>query len=71
MIFKSSLYHNLVRWITTDPMVEKYLSLTPNNFCGNDAINRYDPDGRTDYFNYEGQLIYRDCMVGCVMLYVS
>lgn len=62
MIFKSSLYHNLVRWTTTDPMAEKYLSLTPYNFCGNDAINRYDPDGRTDYFNYEGQLIYRDCI---------
>ena len=36
----------IARWFTTDPMAEKYYSLTPYNYCGNNPMNRIDPDGK-------------------------
>jgi RHS repeat-associated protein len=34
------------RWISTDPLKEKYLNLTPYNYCLNNPIILTDPDGR-------------------------
>jgi len=34
------------RWETIDPLAEKYYSVSPYSFCGNNPVNRIDPDGR-------------------------
>jgi len=34
------------RWISVDPLKEKYLNLTPYNYCANNPVMLRDPDGR-------------------------
>jgi len=34
------------RWSATDPLAHKYFSMSPYNYCGNDPVNFFDPDGR-------------------------
>ena len=36
------------RFTTVDPMAEKYYNISPYAYCGNNPVNRIDPDGR-DY----------------------
>ena len=47
-------------WSVPDPMAEKYYSLSPYAFCGNNPIKYVDPKGTviTDYFNLLGNLVY-------------
>ncbi len=33
---------------TIDPLAEKYYSISPYAWCGNNPVNRIDPDGRQD-----------------------
>ena len=33
------------RWFVSDPLAEKYYSVSPYAYCGNDPINRVDPTG--------------------------
>lgn len=40
----------LGRWHTVDPMVELYCETSPYNYCGNNPVNRFDPDGM-DYWS--------------------
>lgn len=45
--FGARLYNpRLGRWLSPDPLAEKYHSLSPFNYCGNDPVNKFDPDGR-------------------------
>lgn len=37
------------RWYGTDPLAEKYINLSPYNYCAVNPVNRIDPDGRDDY----------------------
>ncbi|MCQ2300175.1 MAG: hypothetical protein MJZ81_08650, partial [Bacteroidales bacterium] len=39
----------LTGWLSVDPMVDKYPSLSPYNYCAWNPIKRVDPDGRDDY----------------------
>ena len=39
----------LGRWDRMDPMCEKYYSVSPYAYCGNNPINTIDPDGREIY----------------------
>ena len=45
-------YSLLPRFSTMDPLAEKYYSLSPYNYAGNDFVNKIDPDGRApgDWF---------------------
>ena len=38
----------LRRWMTPDPLSEKYYGVSPYAFCSNDPINRFDPNGQED-----------------------
>jgi len=38
--------NKLLRWISTDPLAEKYPGLSPYNFVYNNPLNNIDPDGR-------------------------
>jgi RHS repeat-associated protein len=50
----------LCRWISVDPMKEKYLNLSPYAYCSNNPVNRIDPDGMDDYeVNSRGKVVNR------------
>ena len=49
-----------VMWTSQDPMAEKYYGITPYSYCAGNPVNRVDPDGRTDYFSYDGTYLYDD-----------
>ena len=38
------------RFMTVDPMAEKYYASSPYNYCDNDPINKVDPDGKDGIF---------------------
>ena len=42
----------LGRWDRMDPMCEKYYSVSPYAYCGNNPVNRIDPDGREIWIYY-------------------
>jgi uncharacterized protein RhaS with RHS repeats len=45
------------RFLTPDPLAEKYYSISPYAYCGNNPMNRIDPDGMDDYsVNQKGQI---------------
>ena len=35
------------RWLTVDPLAEKYYGISPYAFCGNNPVNFVDPDGES------------------------
>ena len=39
-------YPAIMRTTTIDPLAEKYYSISPYAWCGNNPVNRIDPDGR-------------------------
>ena len=41
----------LARWDRKDPLCEKYYSISPYAYCGNNPVNAIDPDGR--YITYQ------------------
>ncbi len=54
------MYPALMRFTTPDPLAEKYYSISPYAYCGNNAVNRIDPDGRDDYeINRRGKVVNR------------
>ena len=45
--FGARLYNpRLGRWLSPDPLAHKYFGMSPYNYCGNDPVNRYDPEGK-------------------------
>ncbi len=52
------------RFATVDPMAEKYYSMSPYAYCGNEPISRIDPDGKdwriqTHYNKDTGKIEYK------------
>lgn len=45
-------YPAIMRFMTIDPLAEKYYNISPYAYCGNNPVNRIDPDGR-DWYSYE------------------
>ena len=51
--FEARMYDPLIgRFHTTDPMAEKYFSLTPYGYCGNNPMNAYDLHGDSISISY-------------------
>ena len=50
----------LGRFTTVDPMTEKYHGVSPYLYCGNNPINRIDPDGMDWYENISGDLYWQE-----------
>ncbi len=47
--FGARQYHpQLHRWMTPDPLAEKYYDVSPYAFCDNEPVNRFDPNGKWD-----------------------
>ena len=44
-------YPALCRFMTMDPLCEKYYSISPYAYCNNNPVNYVDPDGR-DWYEY-------------------
>ncbi len=49
----------LGRFTTMDPLAEKYYNVSPYVYCGNNPINRIDPDGRDWYEDENGNAMWR------------
>lgn len=43
-------YPALMCTTTMDPLAEKYYNISPYAWCGNNPVNRIDPDGRADFW---------------------
>jgi hypothetical protein len=39
------MYPDIMRFTTPDPLAEKYYSISPYAYCGNNPVIRIDPDG--------------------------
>ena len=50
----------LARWLSPDPMMEKYYPWSPYVYCGNDPVRYIDLDGKADYFTTSGIFIKSD-----------
>ena len=48
------------RWLSMDPLAEKYYSVSPYAFCNNNPVNFVDPDGRDWYEAEDGSIMWRD-----------
>ncbi len=50
------------RWNAIDPLAHKYFGMSPYNYCGNNPVNKVDPDGclAGDYYNMLGNYIGTD-----------
>ena len=45
-------------WLSVDPLVDKYLSISPYAYCNNNPLKYIDPDGRSySIFDEEGNYI--------------
>ena len=47
------------RWLSPDPLADKYTSLTQYNYCGNDPVNRIDPDGLKIWEFVNGKFVFK------------
>ena len=53
------------RWLSQDPLAEKYCSVSPYAFCNNNPVNIIDPDGMDWYiFSSSGQYMEKVKMEG-------
>ena len=53
-------YPALCRFMTMDPLCEKYYSISPYAYCNNNPVNYVDPDGRDIWeIDYDGRIINR------------
>lgn len=51
--------NQMTRFTTMDPLAEKYYSTSPYAYCGNNPVNRIDPDGMDWYEDDDGNAMWR------------
>jgi len=51
------MYSALMRFTTPDPLAEKYYSISPYAYCGNNPMKYIDPDGK-DWVDHKGKIIW-------------
>lgn len=54
VIAAAPITHEVLKWMSVDPLADKYPNLSPYAYCHWSPINRIDPDGR-DVYRYDGQ----------------
>ena len=60
------------RWDRVDPLCEKYYSISPYAYCGNNPVKYIDPDGRDDYYDKQGNYIkHEDNETDNIMIHTS
>ena len=47
------------RWLSADPMLEKYMGMSPYNYCAGNPVRYVDPDGKERYVTDEDGTTYR------------
>ena len=50
-------HKDLPRFTSMDPLAEKYYSLSPYNYAGNDPVNAADPSGESPVYNIYGKFL--------------
>ena len=50
----------LARWLSPDPMMEKYYDISPYGYCHNDPAHLMDWDGMDDWYDKKGYFIGKD-----------
>jgi hypothetical protein len=48
------------KWLSVDPLADKYPEISPYAYCAWNPINRIDPDGRADYYDADGNHLCND-----------
>jgi RHS repeat-associated protein len=58
--FSARMYANceMPIFTTQDPLAEKYYSISPYAYCGNNPVNNIDPDGRDWFVNNENGNVF-------------
>ena len=51
-------YPAMGRFMTVDPLAEKYYSISPYAYCAGNPVNRIDPDGMDWYTSIDGKTTY-------------
>ena len=57
-------YPAIMRTTTLDPLAEKYYSMSPYAWCGNNPVNRIDPDGMDWFENQKTGAMYYNSTYG-------
>ena len=55
-----SLTDELRKWLSVDPLADKYPNISPYAYCSWNPISRIDPDGRADYYDGDGNHLCND-----------
>ena len=51
---------DISKWLSVDPLVDKYPNISPYAYCSWNPVNRIDPDGKADYYDVDGNHLYND-----------
>lgn len=59
--YGARLYDPVIgRWISQDPLAEKYYAASPYTFCAADPVNNIDPDGKDVWeISRDGEIVHR------------
>ncbi len=57
---KEQIKDDIRKWLSVDPLADKYPNISPYAYCGWNPINAIDPDGRDWYDSGEGKIVWDD-----------
>lgn len=56
---KEQIKDDICKWLSVDPLADKYPNISPYAYCGWNPINAIDPDGR-DWYEADGEIKWTD-----------